>query len=264
MNGTFDQFLQIRNEIYSFLMKSLLLKITLLVFHVVLINIEVRAQSASVYLGGGFHSFNSKSFNTFSSNYNQLFTAQLAEKIDPKMIGLNFNAGANYALENGWLFGGEYSTGYAEADAIFTDSSKLNFKCRFDQGTLYAGYTPGPFDEIFYLYPFAGFSAGRHQLTSSNTPNSTHGMNDGVYSSFTFKFVTGLHVAFGKDNVKTLVRVLYTFPIGSTQLENNQHESTATDPFSYTQNPSAYKGGYLRSDWRGLTVGAGIAVNFGL
>jgi hypothetical protein len=244
-------------------MKSLL-PIKIIILFVGIFNVDVNAQSASVYLGAGFHSVNSKSLNTFSSNYNQMYSAQLVEKIDPKMIGLNLAIGANYALENGWLIGGEYSTGFAEAEAVFSDSSKMNLNCRFDQGTLYAGYTPGPFDEILYLYPFAGFSAGRHQLTSTNTPNSIPGINDGVYSSFTFKFVTGLHVAFGKENIKTLVRVLYTFPMGSTQLQTDQNESAATDPFSYTQNPSAYKGGYLRSDWRGLTVGAGLVVNFGL
>jgi hypothetical protein len=224
---------------------------------------QANSQAASVYAVGGFHSVNSKSFNAFASNFNQLYGSVLVKKIDSKILGLNLGAGANYALENGWLFGGEYTTGYADAEATFTDSTKVSFKTRFDQGTLYAGYTPGPFDDIFYLYPFAGFSAGRNQIIATNTANGNYDIYNGTYSGFTFKFVTGLHVAFGKDNIKTLVRVLYSFPLGSSQLETDQNDRIASDPLSYSQNPPAYRGEYLRSDWRGLTVDVGFAVNFG-
>lgn len=242
-------------------------KLSIVILTLVFVNAfadKANSQAASVYLSGGFHSVNSKTFNAFASNFNQLYSSVLVKKIDSKILGLNMGAGANYALENGWLFGGEYVTGYGEADATFNDSTKLNFRARFDQGTIYAGYTPGPYDEIFYLYPFAGFSAGRNQITANNTSNGNYNIYSGTYSGFTFKFVTGLHIAFGKDNIKTLIRVLYSFPLGSTQLETDQSDRIATDPLSYSQNPQSYKGEFLRSDWRGLTVGAGLAVNFGL
>lgn len=227
---------------------------------------QLHAQQASIYFNGGFHSINSKSFNAFGSNFNNLYSVRLAKTIDPKMLNFDIGVGANYAMENGWLFGGEYFAGFGDAAAKFIDSSELNFKARYDVGTAYAGFTPGPFDEILYLYPFAGFSAGRNQMTATNSlaDSAVAVIPDGVYSGFTFKFITGLHVAFGKDNVKTLVRVSYLLPLISTRMETESDAAIAADQLSYNQNSSVYKGDYLRSDWRGLSINVGLAVNFGL
>jgi hypothetical protein len=246
-------------------MKPEILKLWLWIFSIIPVS-QIEAQQASVYFNGGFHSITSRSFNTFGSNFNNLYSARLAKTIDPKMLNFDLGVGANYALENGWLFGGEYFAGFGEASAKFIDSSELNFKARYDVGTAYAGFTPGPYDEILYLYPFAGFSAGRNQMSATNSlaDSAVAVIPDGNYSAFTFKFITGLHVAFGKDNVKTLVRVSYMLPLISSRLETESDSAIATDQLLYNQNTSTYKGDYLRSDWRDLSINVGLAVNFGI
>lgn len=170
-------------------------------------------------------------------------------------------------MESGLLFGAEFSTSQGKSQATFADSSVRTFTFRQDVVTLYTGFTPDTYDQIFYIYPMIGFTVGRNRMETSFAPGQTllsDGLANNTYKTFAGKFLAGIHFAFGKSNVKTLIRFNYSFPLGGATMKAEDNSKFVTDPISLSANPNSYKGGYQRGDLRGLCISGGIAVNFGL
>lgn len=230
----------------------------------------IKAQGASLYISGKFATLRSKTFRTFSEEYNSFFTNSISTPLNPNCSGGGWGIGMHIVGPTGLVLGAEFSRVRGSTSCVFTDGAERSFQLR-DQGILlYSGFSPGQPTEKIYIMPIFGFSAGQCRITSTYVPGTSGNTGEaltGIYRGLSMQYLIGIQLAGGSDHFKVFGRFDFSGPLAGLTLEDQDKPystmSIPVDYDTYNADPSLYVGNYVHADFKGINVSLGISLDFG-
>lgn len=235
-------------------------------------SVTVKAQMNYLYAHSNFQAIRSATFEKFAAEYNNFYSADLSQKIDPVRMGSGWGIGVMHSSEAGLKIGFEYNWVRSKTSATFSDGAVRDFKLKDGGFSLCFGYSPATSLRSFYFYPVVGVSIGKSKLITTYSPGSNNFSGtflDGNYQSIALKYYLGINTAFGSDNLKLLLKVHYVGKALHEDLVDEdkninvvENGKVGANYASFVTDRYTYSGQYLENDFSGFRFSVGVSFDF--